>query len=62
MMILFCFRIIYSCRIGVVNIGMKGVSSEMSAKLVYVSQKISVFINLLLMCCLVRALIVKIVR
>jgi hypothetical protein len=59
MMTLFCFRIIYPCRIEMVNIGMRGVNSEMVAKLVYVSRKISVFVDLLLVSCPVRILIVK---
>jgi hypothetical protein len=62
MITLFCFRIIYPCRIEVVNIGIRGVDREMSAKLVYVSRKISVFIDLLLVCSLIRTLIVKLVR
>jgi hypothetical protein len=53
-MTLLCFRIIYSCQVWMVNIGVRGVGSEVVAKLIYVSRKICIFVYLLLMCSLLR--------
>jgi hypothetical protein len=56
------FRIVNPCRIGVVDIGMRKVCTKMLAKLVNISGKVCIFIDLLLMYSSVRALIVKMIR
>jgi hypothetical protein len=61
-MTLFCFRIVNPCRVEMINIGVREVDSEVSAKLIYMSRKVSIFIYLLLMDSSIRALIVKIFR
>jgi hypothetical protein len=61
-MTLFCFEIVDPCRIRMINVCVRRVSSEMSVKLIYISRKVGIFIYLLLMCSSIKALIVKIVR
>jgi hypothetical protein len=62
MITLFSFRIVYLCRIRVINIGVRGVDCEMVIELIYVPWKIGVFIYLLLVCCSIRALVIKVFR
>jgi hypothetical protein len=48
MITLFYFRIVYLCKIKMINIGVRGINCEVAVKLIYVSRKVSVFIDLLL--------------
>jgi hypothetical protein len=62
MIILFCFGIVYSCEVRMVNIGVRGINSKVIAELIYIPRKVSVFIYLLLVGCSIRILVIKIFR
>jgi hypothetical protein len=62
MMTLFSFRIVYLCRVQMVNISMRDVGEKVVTELFVVSWIVGVFIYLLLMWCFVFTLIIEMVR